>query len=155
MVARGSARAACRSLIGAWRPSVAKKVVRGCKISFSKPGQHLSASSATTLQKATLANETREQDSYFRSAKACKLAGNQNACKPARTIEFGWYHNGLGVRKSNGGGTRKIIIGKRLKHADHVKEGKNKPKHEIINKLESQEVSIFYCIMSTMHNLSR
>ena len=52
-----------------------------------------------------------------------KMIGNQNAVRMKRTIEFGWYHNGINVRKSNGGGTRKTIVNNTDKKVDLVKEG--------------------------------
>ena len=46
------------------------------------------------------------------SRKAAKLSNNKNATKSTRKIEFGWVHNGIGVRGIKGGGTRRYDIAK-------------------------------------------
>ena len=56
-----------------------------------------------------------QEGSPHSSIRSIKMIKNKNATKTTRKIEFGWVHNGSGVRGIKGGGTRKIDIGKSAK----------------------------------------
>lgn len=53
-----------------------------------------------------------------------KMIVNQNAKKETRTVEIGWYHEGVNVRGCLGGGTRKMTVMKTYTANDLLEEAK-------------------------------
>ena len=78
--------------------------------------------SQPTVSSLSESEDTADDHQLLRSQ---KLSGNRNAAKSTRKIQYGWIHNGKGVRTTNGGGTRDSIVQKTVTCNDLLSQAKS------------------------------